>query len=399
MKKTLTPKLSVEQTYDDNVGNRPVDTVSDWITVIWPGVSLGLDGPSTSLDLGYAAGFTYYLDNTRDDLVRHRANIRWDQDLSQHWGLHVSDVFTRSEDPIYVSEDMVEDVTQGTRIYNRNTGEARLSYAFGEEDEVRAGYRNRYVDDTSSLDNDSLGQWVFLDLDTWFTPRYGLGFESSYNQSEFTNRNDFNAYEGALTLNYRWRPTRTFYGRYRFLSQDFEHIETLPLNSDYQVHRGTLGVNLGLTPSTDLGIEGGYFVLEYEDGGQENGPAWNATLTTRKEKTTLRMATDGGYYGDFYSAEQNGSSLYADVNGLVDHSLTEHVGIFVGARYRWQEYLDLDRIDEVWWARAGLSYDFWRWFSLSLEGQHTERISEKPAREFTDNRATLILTWAYPHVF
>lgn len=399
MKKTLTPQLYIKQTYDDNINLTPENEISDWITVISPLVSLTLEGPSTDLKLDYEVGFSFYGDETSTDRTRHYGTVTWDQALSEHWDFHLSDLFVYSEEPVVVTEGMIEDIYQEREPYYRNDGEASLTYEFGQENLLDTGYRNTYRDDPSIFDDDSEGHWVFLDLDTWFGPWYGIGLESSYNRGEFKQRDDFDEYQAGLALNYRWQPKRYLYARYRFVHHDVENLEMDILSNDFQVHRGMLGVSLALTPNTDLNLEGGYFVLEYDNGDEEDGPAWSASLNTRGEKTSLDLSTIGGYEGDFYSGESLETSQYVDTLALVDHKLTENVSIFASGKYRWQEFFELDQIDKVWWGRVGFSFSFWRRFSIRLHGQHTERDSDDPNRKFRDNQVTVMLSGSYPYVF
>jgi uncharacterized protein (PEP-CTERM system associated) len=152
-----------------------------------------------------------------------------------------------------------------------------------------------------------------------------------------------------------------------------------------------------------LELEGGYFVQDYFDRDQLDGGQFSARLTSRTERTFLRLTASGGFDQDYYTSENLGSSEYYRVIGYATHDLTENLRILGSASYRWEEFFgedtEADREDEVWRARAGLSLSFWRWFTVSLEGTHTRRDSDNPREEFVDNRVTIGLTAAYPYVF
>ena len=396
MRKTLTPRISVEEQYDDNIYLLPEHEISDWITLVSPGISLDLETPDTTMNLDYEAGFSFYQDDTNLNSTRHQARAAWNQRLTRYLRLQVSDTFVRSEDPIVETEGEIEDIRRERSIYYRNTGEVSLSCEFGAEDQITTGYRNRYMDDTSSFNEDSVGHEGFLNLDTWFTPQFGIGVTSSYNRGQFERLDDFDQYQAGLTLNYRWQPSRRLYGRYDFLYHDFEPPEA----DDYRVHQGALGVSLALGSNTDFNIEGGYFLQDYLNGDQTDGSTFSGSLTTRTQRSSVSLAASGGYDQDYYSAENLGSSEYRQVLGTADHLLTESLRIFGSAIYRWQEFsgadTERDRKDEVWRATGGLSFSFWRWLTLSLEGTHTERDSDDPRAKFEDNRVMLRLTGVYP---
>ena len=223
MRKTVTPRVSVQEQYDDNVDLDPKGREeSDWITSALPGIALTMEGPRTNLNFDYEASFSFYKEDSDRDTTGHRVHALWDQGLSQHVTFHLSDRFVRSEDPIWEYEDRIEDVQRERRVYYRNTGEASLAYAFGKEDEFEVGYRNRYVDDRSSEDEDSLGHTGFANLDLWFGPRYGISLTPSYTRADFEQESDFDQYAGGLTLNYRWKPKARTYCRYDYTYTDFD---------------------------------------------------------------------------------------------------------------------------------------------------------------------------------
>jgi len=363
-----------------------------------PGISLALEGPGTLLDFDYEAAFSFYEENSDEDTIGHRARAKWDQDLSQHTSFHLSDWFIRSEDPILEYEGRIEDIQRVRRVYYRNTGEASLAYAFGREDQIALGYRNRWVDDRSPDDEDSLGHTGFANLDVWFGPRYGISLTPSYTKADFNKDPDFSEYAGGITLNYRWKPTDRVYVRYDFLEHDYENADDQAQeDTDYRVHEANFGVSMALSPHADFYVEGGYYVQDYSERDNTDGFSYGANLSLRGKRGSLRLTGNGGYYGDYYSFESLGSSEYREVLLFVDHSLLENLQVFAAGSYRWEDYTERDRTDKVWQARTGFSFSFWRWLTLSLEGQHSDRSSNDPGAEFTDNRATMRLTWAYPY--
>lgn len=405
MRKTLTPRISIQEQYDDNIYLEPEDENSDWITLVSPGISLSLEGPDTTMNLDYEAGFSFYQDDTDMNSTRHQARAAWDQDLTQHLGFHLSDTFVRSEDPIVESEGVIVDVRRERRTYYRNTGEASLSYEFGAEDQITAGYRNQYVDDRSSRDEDSKGNEGFLTFDMWFSPQYGIGITSGYNRGDFEEEDDeeddFKQYTAGLTMNYRWQPTRRLYARYDFLYHDFDEQAVADRENDYRVHEWALGINWELSPRTEFGVEGGYWLQDYLHGDSKDGAMFSGTLTTSIQRATFSLAAGCGYDQDYYSAENLGSTEYCEVSGSADYLLTESLRIFGSASHRWNDYYETEEIDRtddrVWRGSAGFSLSFWRYLTLSLEGTHSERDSDDASEEFEDNRVMLRLTGAYPY--
>ncbi|NVM21508.1 MAG: outer membrane beta-barrel protein [Desulfobacterales bacterium] len=397
MKKTLTPKISIQEQYDDNIDLEAEDEDSDWITLVSPGISLELESPDTTMALDYEAGFSFYRDDSSRDSTRHKGRADWDQRLTRHLRFQATDTFIRTEEPILETDERVEIVQRQRNIYRRNTGQVSFSYEFGEEDRLTAGYRNRYFDDMSPSDEDSQGHEGFLNLDAWFTPQYGIGLTSRCNRGQFEQRDDFDQYAAGLTANYRWQPSRRFYARYDFLYHDFEDPGQ---RNDHRVHQGALGVSLAFGNHTNFDVEGGYFLQDYLNGSRMDGATFKIGLLTRGQRASLRLAGSGGYEQDYFSSENLGSSKYRRAFGSAGYLLTENLRIFASASYSRQEFfgadIEVDRKDELWRGSGGFSLSFLRRLQLSLEATHSERDSDEPAAEFEDNRVTLRLTGAYP---
>jgi len=410
-KSTFTPRVSVSETYDDNIDLEPDNENSDWITVVSPGGNFQLESQYTKLALDYEAGFSFYAKNSSRDTTRHRASISWDQLLAEHWRLNLSDTFSRSEDPINVEDDRITDISRGREVQYRNTGQASVNWQFGAEDLVTLGYRNRLLNSDSDQTEDSRANEGFLNLGTWFVPEFGVDMTSSFGRWEFQQPNgytdiptdDFYQYSAGLTMNYRWRPQRIAYARYSIVYLDYDHefgfLSTL-VSEDYVVHQPTVGLSLGLGPNTDFGAEFGYFRQEFDgDRKGEDGFVLNASFSTRGERTTFSMQSNSGYSLDYGTSDNQGFSKYSDNSANVGYQLTENLNIFATARYRWEDFTETNRTDHTYGGRAGLAYSFRRWLRLSLEGGHLRRDSNENDQEFIDNRVTLRITTSYPIPF
>ena len=400
MRKTLTPRISIEEQYDDNIDLEAENETSDWITLISPGLSLELEGSRTLLNLDYEAGFSFYRDNSSRDSIRHRGEITWEQRLTSHLTINVSDIVARSEDPIVESEGIIEDIQTEREISFRNTGEASLSYDFGVEDQITVGYRNNYVDDRSTDNEDSQGHEGFASLEKWFGPRFGFGLTPHYNRGKFEQGDDFDQYGTDITLNYRWQPNKRFYVRYEYLDHDFDDPATTTQRNDYQVHKELLGLDMTLGPHTEVGLEAGYYFQDYDNGNSTDGLSFSGALTTSTQRASFGLEGSGGYDEDYFTDENLGSTKFRQVSGSADYIIAEDLNLFISGSYRWEEFFGADdvrdRKDDLWRTTVGLSVSCWRWFTVSLEGIHSERDSDDPSRDFEDNRAMFRITAAYP---
>ena len=77
----VTPMISVSETYDDNIFLTETNKVSDYITVVTPGISMNLLQEHTSLQLRYAPSFYRYADRDDQNSTAHSAGLTFGQDL------------------------------------------------------------------------------------------------------------------------------------------------------------------------------------------------------------------------------------------------------------------------------------------------------------------------------
>jgi hypothetical protein len=408
MRKTVTPRLSIQEQYDDNIFLDPEGSKeSDWITRLSPGINLSLEGPGTRMKLDCEAGFSFYKEDSNRNDTSYRAQALWDQNLSEHTTFSLLNDFSRSEDPIYERDGRVEDIGQGRRLRYRNNGEASLAYQFGRDDQVAAGYRNRYYDERFSGGQDSIGHTGFGNLSVWFGPRHGISLSPYYTKATFDGteetddpQDDFEQFGGSLALNYRWKPSSFAYARYQYLQQDYDKTYVMLIgNDDFKVHQGVLGTSMVLSPSADLNLEGGFFLSDYENRDDNTGFVGKADLSLHSDRATFSVGGNGGYGQDYFSSDNLGPYRYWEAFLRVDHQLLENLRVFSSGGYESREYLERgapsDR--EYWRGVAGFSLSLWRWFTLSVDGQHLERQSDDREDRFKDNRATVKLTWAYPY--
>ena len=403
-KATFTPRISVSETYDDNIDLDPEDEESDWITVLSPGFLLELDSQKTQLDLDYEFGLSYYLQDSSRDTIRHQGRLSWDQQLAQYLSLNVTNTFTRSEDPVREEDGRVTDISSEREVEYRNTGEANLTWQFGPQDTLSLGYRNHLLDSRSDDTEDSRANEGFLNLDTWFVQQFGIGLTSSFGRWQFQQPSgftdfpteDFRRYQAGLTVNYRWRPSRLIYGRYDVVYQDFGGTTPGAYDDDYVVHQPTLGLNLDFGPNSGFAVEFGYFRRDIKNADTEEGFVLDASFNTKGERASFNIQTISGYELDYGSSDNRGFSKYSDSSVNVDYQLTEDSRFFATARYRWQNYTDIDQTDHTYGGRAGFAFTFRQWFTLSFEGVHLRRDSNDSAEEFTDNRVMLSIIAAHP---
>ncbi|MGA1791576.1 MAG: hypothetical protein ACMUIM_08820, partial [bacterium] len=213
---------------------------------------------------------------------------------------------------------------------------------------------------------------------------------------------DFYDYNAGLSLRCRWQRSRYMYLSYSFLNKDFVPYFN-PDTTDYSVHNSSIGIDISISPQSHFNAEAGYIDQDYDGKDRKReGTSFSASVSTRKEKGSLRIEGSGGFDQDYFSEENLGSSTFNQILGSLNYQMTERLGIFASGSFRWEAFYGDDDIrerkDGVWRANGGLSLSVWRWMNLLLDISHSERNSNVDSYDFEDNRIMLRLTGSYPIV-
>ena len=93
----VTPMIDVSETYDDNIFLTKDNKVSDYITVVTPGISMGLVQEHTNFQVRYAPSFYRYADRDDQDNTAHSAGLTFGQDLVEGLRFNLTDTFLKSD--------------------------------------------------------------------------------------------------------------------------------------------------------------------------------------------------------------------------------------------------------------------------------------------------------------
>lgn len=407
---TLTPRLTLSETYDDNldfVNDEIEDPDSDWITTVAPGLQLLFETPRTNLTMDYEAGLEYYLNDSSRDTTQHNAQLTWNHQLTRSLRCYVDNLFVVSDDPVSTGDGQTEEIAQERETRYRNYGEASLSWQYAVENGFTAGYRNRFFTSDSDDEEESIANEIFLNLENWFVPRFGINLESYGNRTEFDRASgftglpteDFYQYATELTFNYRLQPQRLVYARYRILGQDFDQSDISTndeRNNDYVAHEPALGLNLILRPQTELFAEAGYFNQKADGFDGQDGFSGNLGFTTRINRATIGITGSSGYELDYGNTTNFGFTKFRGVTGYAQYQLTRSISISGSGEYRWKDYDEIEVTEEDYTANAAINYTFRPWLRFFLEGTRYRRESSDNTREFKNFRFIFSLRLEYP---
>jgi hypothetical protein len=389
----VTPSISVKETYDDNIFLTNTNKVSDYLTVVTPGIAIGLVREHTNFQLNYAPSFVWYADRTDQDRTRHSAGLSFGQDLAERLRFDLTDAYLQSDDPLQDIQD-VQGLRRTRHEYWTNNALGSLGYIFGTENKLTVGYGNYYIKNNEvTLDNAEV-QNPYANLAYWFDVKNGVEFKYRYTDAhfwrgddlpvvgDFTEQNPGIRYIRRFTLN-----SRAYVG-YNYAAFDFAS----PLLQNFSVHDGIVGLEHSFSPEFTVAAGVGWFIKVDEMDKNQDGPIYTASLTRRFSRGNITVGGDGGYsYQNLQQAAglPTGFSQYYGgyVNGA--YQVLEQVNVYAGASYRHDKYTLFNT--DFYRGNCGVRWDFLRYFYLALDYAYGQYKQDLRLNEYTDNRVSLTL--------
>lgn len=400
---SLTPRVYVEEQYDDNIFLTERDEQDDFITTISPGVNLNYLAPTGEIILDYEFRRSFYSDFSDLDFSSHRGRAEARKDFASWFGAGIREIFIRGEDPIELTgltEFERPSVRTGRRNrYTRNIVEPEATFRFGENRSIRFGYRNNILrnkaDDIADLDENAINALL--------TFRFNIrnGFEVFYERitREYdetvppTADRDHDGDEIRGRYTYYFDPKTSVFLEYRYLRRDFDRESARFV--DYEVHNPNLGFTRDLYENVTLSASGGYTVRDADGRKDEEAFFGRGNFSAVYKRLTLSLYGETGADEDFLSAESLGFNEFWRAGFTARYQLLETLwveGFFFIQRER---FVDLDRRDSLWSTRGSLGYQVLRWLSLSFDYEHNERDSNIALESYEDNRYFGRLTVQY----
>jgi hypothetical protein len=408
----VTPRISIEGRYDDNITLLNEDPIADYTTTVSPGLKISADSGSNGLELDYEFGWVKYHKETRNDYIRHRGNLEFWQKIGSQLTFRLTDAYIKSNDFLADIDQfpVTQRVANTLSAYQRNNANAALDFQFGPKNHFVIGYKYNILDNDDPSLEDAREQGPFAALSYWFTQKDGLDLSYEnvryvYDQPDYySNWKDLDAHNmrGAYVHQFGVRTNSSlYYSLYIRKSIDF------PIQ--YEIHDVGASFAHSFSPSTSLSLGLGYYKPTGDTSlpgvpGLDPGVTSLIQLTKRFRRGSFSLGASTGWDDGLLEVIPRGFTKFGRAFGLFDYEPIENLSVFGGVTYRKNSYaneeinalLNQATEDDTYQGRCGVNWSFYRWFSLGLLYTYTNRISPDPNNEFVDNRIGLTLTAQKP---
>jgi hypothetical protein len=408
----VTPRISVKGEYDDNVTLLNKNPIADYTTTVSPGLKISADSGSNGLALDYEFGWVKYHKNTRNDYIQHRGNLEFWQKIGRHLTFQLTDTYIKSNDFLADIDQfpVTQRVAHTLSAYQRNNARAALDFQFGPRNHFAVGYIYNILDNDDPSLEDAKEHGPFAALSYWFTQKDGLNLSYEnvryvYDQPDYyINWKDLDAHNmrGAYVHQFGVRTGGSlYYGLSIRKSIDF------PIQ--YEIHDAGASFDHSFSPSTSLSLGLGYYRPTGDTSlpgtpGLDPGVTSSIQFTKGFRRGSFSLGARSGWDDGLIEVIPRGFTKYGGAFARVEYTPVENVNIFANGTYRKNRYANEQfdifqnqaTEDETYRGRCGANWNFYRWFSLGLFYDYTNRLSPDPNNEFVDNRIGLTLTAQKP---
>jgi len=392
---SLTPRMYVEEQYDDNIFLTERNEEDDVIITVSPGVNLNYQAPTGVIDLDYEFRRSFYSDFSELDFSGHHGRGEAKKDFGTWLSAGIRETFIQSEEPIELTgleEFERPSIRTGRRgRYTRNIVEPEATFRFGEDRSIRIGYRNMILrNDRSDIadqdENAGNGLLTFR-----FNIRNTIEIFYEHLNREYdktvppTADRDHDGDEIRGRYTYHFDPKTSVFLEYLYLQRDFNRESARFF--DYEVHVPSLGLSRDLYENVNLAASGGYAFRDADSPGDDEEAFFGRVdLAAAYKRLLLNLYGETGVGEDFSSAESLGFNEFWRVGLNGRYQLLERLFITGFFYIQEEDFSDRDREDTTWSARGTLDYQILRWLSLALDYEHNERNSDAAFEDYDDNR-------------
>ncbi len=417
---TFHPRISASEEYTSNVFLSEDNEKDDYITIVSAGFTAAMLGKTGGLEVSYDPAYSKYADFDENDAWRHDAKLRGWSNLTKRTRFDVWNTFLRTEDPLEEEDILVlrdKDVVRegdtstrrNRRTFYRNTARTRLSYQFGKDDSVYAGFLYGLLRNNDPQDEDNDRYSPSAGLNYWFGPKFGIQSNAAYTRGKFDQNSgftddptdDFHNYAGSIRFIRRTKTRFSIFTQYNHIYRDFDN--DFDDSNDYMVYAPSAGFTYVVEKGLNLRLGAGYFYQDVDDDDDEQGLFGNGQIdkTWDYRRGFIKLAALTGLDQNDFGAENIGLERFAAVQGSAKYDFLRNLSGDINGRYRYSDVVgnadqgaNEDTGEKVHRYRmgAGLTFEPLKWMAIRLGYNFRKVNSEDNRDDYDEHRGMLKVT-------
>jgi hypothetical protein len=204
---------------------------------------------------------------------------------------------------------------------------------------------------------------------------------------------DFKADVARGRYTYYFSPRTSVFAEYRYVNKDLD--EESADFFDYEIQNPRVGFSLDLYENLNLTVSGGYALRKADD--TDDDEIFTGRLYSSGEYKSLNVTVYGerGFFDDYTSADSDGFYKFWRTGLDARYQILERLWFDASLFFEKDKFVDRDRTDKFYNARARLNYRILKRAYLSLDYQYNERDSNIPFDDYQRNRVFFRITFEH----
>ncbi len=398
---TFTPSLSISEEYTDNIFLTENNEEYDYTTSISPGFNFQVFEKRYGASLSYNPSYVHYDRFHENSTWRQNASFSGWSDLSKHTKLTINDTFVRTEDPNIGEDSGIEKDTtirRNREPYYTNSSSLNLNHKFSERDNIGVGYLHSFLENKDPDTEDNERHNPSINYSHMFNPYLSLDTSVSYTRGDFEVSDNFDNWNGSLTLVKKFTKYLDGSIRYSHTIMDYKGD-----TEEYKIYDPSIGMNYTIAEDTFLSMNVGYFVQDRENSDDESGLTLTGNLgkTWEFKRGSITATGSSGYEESYFGSENLGFNRYYGAQTSANYRLIKSLTGNISGSFRRNKYINQDDNRADWLKNAGAGLTFnpitIRWLHLSLNYSYSTVDSTQKENEYDENRVLLSITLSPPN--
>jgi len=400
---SLAPRVSVQESYNDNLFATETNKQDDFATIISPGIDLKYETPTTLLDLDYEFKKFFWVESSEQNYSQHIGTLQTRKDFTPWFSTRIREVFISSEDPVEPTvkgESEEPSVRVGERNrYIRNILEPGVDFRFGERTSFELEYRNRILRNDAKDVRDQDENRIRVLLDHGFDAHNGFKLSYSHIDLDYGSTDppsiprDFTGYILGGRYTYSFDPITSVFFDYRYFRKELDQPSAA--FPDYQGHSPKVGFSRNLHENISLTVTGGYDLRKAEDGDDKRVFTGKLQFSGQYKRLSADISGRTGFADDFASAESLGFNRTRQIGLFARYQFLERLSLDAGFNFEELEFTDIDRTDKYYRLHSTLNYRLFKWAYLRFGYNYNERDSSAPNNSYRRNIVFFGITFEY----
>lgn len=378
-------EISARHAYDSNIFRSNQDTVSEWKTIVAPGINFSSAGRHSNMFLHYSPEFVSS-QRTNGERVDHNFSLNANAS-AKHATFSLYDLFVQADEPFSDEETgIILSDRRGRNRYITNFAQADIAHKFPEGSKFSLGYSQQILNNEDPTIDDYRKHTPACSLEYHWSAVWVTEVEYSFTYGDFDLSEDVRINSADFRQLFNHTSTNSYFIDYNFTDIDYDNLQ-----ADYYINSVGLGLEKMFKSEASLRMKAGVAQAQLENGSGEETAFWGEFLITKKSgRISIDLSANSGFEEPLFegSDRANDLSRYWASKLNIHFQLYKNLTSDFHGIYHERKFVLRTPEDNEAYIQAGaaITYSFLRWYTLGLHYMYHQLEADISTAEYEDHQ-------------